>query len=239
MMTSLRAQILLALGLLCICPSAHAAEPSALYIFKSAKERAVAGLARQRARKGLADKDYQRGVYLTARGAISAEEFDILSTAATVAKYDLEIAEAGATRAAITLDLATALARNGQRIPLCKRKTQSDENTVSDLLKLLKKKSQPPLPNPIDETRNTGTSIRIPDPEPPPPPENPPVEPPPPPVNPGNPPGTGGGGGPDPGPDGDPPPAAGGGSSPGGGTGSGGGSPGGSPGGNGSTGGGG
>ena len=87
-----------------------------VYLFSSGKARAVAGLSRQKARRLLAEQNFQRASRLLQSAAISREEYDWAKTAATVAVYDEQIAELKAKYAAISLDLAVALARNGQRI---------------------------------------------------------------------------------------------------------------------------
>ena len=98
-----------------------------LYLFTESKALALAGLARQQARRLLADQDYGRAARLIGQNAISREEYETIRAAAIVAEYDLKIADLKSQQATISLGLAEALARNGQRIPLCKRKKSKDE----------------------------------------------------------------------------------------------------------------
>lgn len=129
-----------------------------IFLFQSAQARSLAGLARQKARLRLAREDLRRASELLSSHAIPREEYDIISTAVQVGTFDLEIAELRAEQATIALDLALALARNGQRIPLCRRRRQTDENTVS---KLLKSPEPIELSKPVALPDNPGSGTRI------------------------------------------------------------------------------
>jgi hypothetical protein len=109
--------------------------PVYLSLFESARARAIAGAERQKARRRLAEAEYDRGMRVSASGAISWQELDQLKTAEIASQFDLEIAEIRAKESTISYDLARALARHGLPIPQCVRSAQTDENTVSPLLK--------------------------------------------------------------------------------------------------------
>jgi hypothetical protein len=135
------------------------AVPLYLSLFRSSRDRAVAGLARQQARERLARAEYERARRLSVSSAISPEEVDQLYTADIAAHYDFEIASIRAKQATISYQLAEVLARRGRRLPLCVRGPQTDEDTVTALLKR-KRKAKPvvTLIGPAD-----GTQLQLPD----------------------------------------------------------------------------
>jgi hypothetical protein len=129
-----------------------------LFIFESANARAVAGLARQKARAQLAQRDYDRARRLVNSQAISQEEYESFRAVAILSALDLKIADLKAQESSLTLQLANALARTGKRIPLCMRKKQVDQDTVSSLLKKLRpaSKTKPP-----QDLQGTGTQLQV------------------------------------------------------------------------------
>ena len=160
-----------AVGILSLLSVNSFGASSYVYLFESAKARAISGLSRQKARGNLAAVDFDRAARLFEKEAISREEYEQFEAAVKVGRLDLKIAEIRARQASITLDLAQALARNGRRIPLCHRRKQSDENTVSKLLKRPKAQPAPAFPD-----QGSGTKISLQTEEPPSPPEVKPPE---------------------------------------------------------------
>lgn len=150
-------------------------------------------MARQRARDVRVQKELTRYQKLYEKQVATLDQFELVNTAATLTKLDLEIARLKEQQAEISLHLAQTLSKVGRPIPLCKRVKQSDEDSAAKLLKELIKE---PLPIKPKETPGTGTIVQIPKPEPvePPPPPLPPepppepIEPPAPPVKPPGPP---------------------------------------------------
>ena len=133
-------------------------------LFVSSKARAETGLLRQKARRNLAQRSFQRTDRIYQKGAASLDEYEQSRAAAILSEFDFKIAELKAKQAAISLRLAQALARNGQRIPLCRRRRQQDENTVSRYLK----RRTPVTPITFEDPQpGSGTKIQLPDPEPP------------------------------------------------------------------------
>lgn len=152
-----------------------AAEPSHVFLFSTSYARAMEGLARQRARNQRAQEELRRYSYLFEKQATSQEMLETAQAGAALAGYDLRIAGLRAKQASISLTLAQKLSTVGRPIPLCKRVTQSDENTTSDLLKKLIS-APPPLPKP-KETNISGSKVYVPYDPTPPPQEEPPPEP--------------------------------------------------------------
>ena len=166
--------------LLLLAPAAPATSDSPyVLLFASAKERAIEGLERQRARNRLAQVELGRYKYLVARGAASAEEYDHAVAAANLAELDLRIAQTRVDHAKLSVVVAEKLASYGRRVPLCRRRKQTDENSAGPILKKLTTRPQIKI---SFEPQNTGTVVKVPELEPPSPPQ--PPEPPEPPAKP-------------------------------------------------------
>ncbi len=120
----------------------------------------MSGQRRQESRQELATKEFERAIRQISNGAMSVEEYEIYRAIEAVAARDLEIAKLKVDETALSLKMALGLARNGQRIPLCRRIKQSDENTVTALLKDTVKLSKPP-PKMQLEPEITGTRIDL------------------------------------------------------------------------------
>lgn len=146
------------------------AESSYVFFFSSAKVRAVEGISRQRARLELARAEFQRYSWLVQRGAASREEYDYARTVAELAELDLRLAETRAKHATLSLEVARSLDERGRRVPICKRKRQTDDNKMSPVLKKLT--ARPPRPAFTPE-QESGTKMRVPDPPDPPRPDPP------------------------------------------------------------------
>lgn len=179
-----------AVALALLGPAVYAAS-SHVFLFESAKARTEVTVTRQKARLTLAERELARMRVLYARHAVSLDELDQIRAAEAVAREDVRIAELRAKSAAISLTLAQALDRNGQRIPLCKRKRLKYDDLAVKLLKLEKRKE---LKAPEEPQNGTGTRIDLREaeaPEPPPTPDPKPPDPPDPPSTPGTPTGPG------------------------------------------------
>ncbi len=150
-----------------------AGAPPHVYLFESSKARAIQGVTRQRARQKLAEVSLQRYSSLFKKGAVSAGELDRITAAATISDLELQMAEIRAKEAGLSLDLARALGRNGKPIPLCRRKPQTDENTVSQLLK--RPKSVVVI-QPMEIAPQSGTKVMVDTAEAPEQPQEPPEE---------------------------------------------------------------
>lgn len=134
------------------------AESSKLFLFKSSKARADLALTRRKAWLALARHDYDRAARLKAQSAISDEEFEDFRAALALAQYDLRIAELKAKQSDLSLQMAAALDRNGRKIPLCQRRKQKEDDTVSRLLKRSKKMEPPKLP---ESPEGSGTKVQV------------------------------------------------------------------------------
>lgn len=172
--------------LLALVANSGLGESPQVYIFRSAKLRATEGLERQKSRDAFAREELRRYQWLLARRAASQEEYDIARAAADLAALDLRLAETRAKHASLSLDAAIALDQRGRRVPICKRKRQTDDNKSSALLKKLT--ARRPLPTLSLEQPNTGTKVQVQEPDPPRPPDPPPPVTPPEPPNPITPP---------------------------------------------------
>lgn len=132
-------------------------------LFESSAKRSETGLQRQLARRSRAFQELARAKKLIAAEAISQSEYDLIETIAILSDLDLEIAELRAKQSTISLELAKSLDRNGQRVPLCKRKRESDEDSISELIAKKPKSVINPLPE--QPTEQSGTRVYIPEPE--------------------------------------------------------------------------
>jgi len=151
----LRLLKVIALVLLAVPMIGLAASPN-LWLFESSYHRAVAGQARQKARLKVARQQEARAARLFNRNVLSAEEMEEAETTSKLAQIDLFIAELKTRQASLSLKLAKALDRNAKRIPLCVRKKQKDEDTVSDRLR---RAPLPPFPTPrLDQP---GTKVLV------------------------------------------------------------------------------
>lgn len=150
------------------------AASSYLSLFHSAKARADVRLTKQKARRALALKDYDRAYRLMSSRSISAEEYEQYRAAAVLSGLDVAIAELRAKQAGLALDLMRALDRNGRPIPLCRRIPLKEDDAVSRLLKRAPVKMTPAPEIP----QGSGTRIQQQDVEatPPPAPETRPPE---------------------------------------------------------------
>ena len=133
------------------------ADSSYIYLFESAAARSAAGLARQEARRNLANRGYARMLDVYQKGAASSDELDQSYAAMTLAELDYQISANKSEQAKIARDLAVALGRNGQPVPLCKRRPQRDENAASRYLKKVKATN---FPSPV-QFESSGTKIEL------------------------------------------------------------------------------
>lgn len=157
------------------------ADSTYVLLFRSSEKRAVEGLARQRVRQKFASEELRRYRQLLEKGAGTQETYETSLTARDLADLDLKIAALRAEEAKLTLTIAENLAERGRPVPLCKRLAPRDEDTTSDFLKKLTEKK--PKGPPVVEIGNSGSQLKVKEPDPvqppPPPPEEPPIEPPP------------------------------------------------------------